>query len=163
MKKQKCPEDSDSGGSDSDPMGDDLDERELEKLHGNMVYIIENFKDRESKPVKIKEPKPKPKRAVKAPSQSYAQPSLAHVMKKKGVDSYMQTTNNTVNRVKAIRRKQKKAKKDLERTAKNPPKYKISKKKQTNPQALNMRQLHIGVGEIKSKNAIILAPQEMLL
>jgi hypothetical protein len=35
--------DSDSGGSDSDPFDDDLDEKDLNKLHGNILYIIENF------------------------------------------------------------------------------------------------------------------------
>ena len=39
---------SDSGGSDSDPFQDDLTANDLQQLHVNMLYIIENFKQTSS-------------------------------------------------------------------------------------------------------------------
>ena len=89
LKKAKPDEgekESDSGGSDSEPECDDLNDAELQRLQSNMVSIIRNFKNREveTKPVKIKSPakaKVKSKRSSKNPSQSYTQPSLQHAMK----------------------------------------------------------------------------------
>lgn len=48
LKKQELNhKEEDSGGSDSEPDVDDLMEKELQTLHSNMLYIIENFNKRE--------------------------------------------------------------------------------------------------------------------
>ena len=57
----------DSGGSDSEAGADDLNDNELNKLHENMLFIIENFnKPLNSRLTKPKIVKEKPK--VKKPS-----------------------------------------------------------------------------------------------
>ncbi len=50
---------SNSGGSDSDPEGDDLTAEELAELHGNMIRVIEKFNNICSSRAKRKSKKPR--------------------------------------------------------------------------------------------------------